>query len=151
MPLFALLAPILGNLFNTVANKVAPDKMSEEDKAKLQAELQLQVMQMDWQTIQAQYDDRASARSLAAQDIAKGNAFTTAAAALVRPLWGIGAFCLVAFEIISKIPISAAQQDIVNTVLYFYFGGRVIEKVMPHVTEALTRIGGSGNGNNNGS
>ena len=82
---------------------------------------------------QAQVSDLASARDLGKADIAGGNAFTGALAAIVRPLWGIGAFCLVAYHAIAHIPIDAGLKDIVELVIQFYFGGRVIEKITPHI------------------
>lgn len=38
--------------------------------------------------------------------------------------------------------ISDALKEIIDTVLYFYFGGRVLEKVMPHATAAVAAIKG---------
>ena len=135
-----ILLPLLGNILPGIIKRVLPaEKMSEEDAAKLQHELTMVLIQQDWNQIQAEYADRNSARNLAAQDIAKGNAFTGLLAAIVRPLWGIGAFGLVSYSWFMGTAIDPAMQSVINTVLMFYFGGRVIEKVTPHVTEAMKK------------
>lgn len=135
-----LLLPLLGNLLPGILSRVLPpEKMSEEDAAKIQHELTMTLINQDWNQIQAEYADRNSARVLAAQDIAKGNAFTGMLAAIVRPLWGIGAFILVVYSVLYHSPIDGALQSIITTVLAFYFGGRVIEKVTPHITAAITK------------
>ncbi len=91
----------------------------------------------DWKEVEASYADMASARDLAKADIAKGNAFTGFLSAIVRPLWGIGAFVLVTHYAISHVPIDQGLQSIIQTVIWFYFGGRVVEKVTPHITAAI--------------
>jgi hypothetical protein len=113
--------------------------MSEAEAAKLQAELTLELMKQDWSRIEAEYADRNSARQLAAAEIAKGNAFTSLLAAIVRPLWGIGAFVLVSYSVIYGVAISSVLNDIIQTVLMFYFGGRVIEKVTPSIVNAFKK------------
>lgn len=81
-----------------------------------------------------------SARNLAEIEIAHGNAFSAIFSALVRPLWGIGSFVLVAHSAYTHIPIDPAVKDIVMVVLEFYFGGKVIEAVTPHIAEAISRF-----------
>ncbi len=136
----ALLLGLLNSILPGVINRVLPpEKMSEEDAAKLQQELTLELLKQNWQEIEAEYADRNSARSLAAQDIAKGNAFTGILAATVRPAWGYGALALVGYSVISHTGIDPTYGEIIKTVLFFFFGGRTIEKITPHVTEALKR------------
>jgi hypothetical protein len=133
-----LLLPMLSNLLPDVLKRVLPaEKMSEEERAKLSQDLTLEIMKADWQQVEAEYQDRNSARDLAKADIAKGNAFTGSLAAIVRPLWGIGAFVLIAWSVWAEKTISAPVQAITETVIMFYFGGRVVEKVTPHITGAL--------------
>ena len=135
-----LLITLLGKILpDVVARVLPPEKISEADSAKLQAELTNQIMAQDWQQIAAEYADRNSARNLAAQEIAKGNALTASLAALVRPAWGFGALALVAWNVLGAHQIDTGLQSIVNTVLMFYFGGRVIEKVTPHIAESLKK------------
>jgi len=135
-----ILITLLSSLIPDVIKRVLPpEKMSEADAAKLQAELTLALMKQDWDRIEAEYADRNSARQLAAAEIAKGNALTSLLAAVVRPLWGIGAFVLVAYSVIYGVAISNVLNDIIQTVLMFYFGGRVIEKVTPTIVGALKK------------
>lgn len=137
-----LILPLLSSLLPDVLKRVLPaEKMSEEDRAKLGQEIQLELMKQDWSKIEAEFKDRDSARQLAVQDIAKGNAFTSALAAIVRPLWGIGCFVLVAYSVVSGFAITTVLQSIIETVLAFYFGGRVIEKLAPIVSETLKNKG----------
>jgi len=135
-----LLIGLLQNILPGVINRVLPpEKMSEEDAAKLQNELTKTLIEQNWNEIEAEYKDRDSARNLAAQDIAKGNAFTGILSATVRPAWGYGALALVVYSVLYTVPISAQLNDIIQTVLFFFFGGRTIEKVIPHITEAIKR------------
>lgn len=135
----ALLMSLLSNILPSVLNKVAGDKMSEEDKAKFQIEALKMAQDQDWKSIQAEYDDRNNARSLAEKDIAKGNAVTGILAATVRPAWGYGALVLVAYSVIGGFVISSPLQDIIQTVLFFFFGGRTLEKIIPTVSDAYTQ------------
>ena len=136
----ALLLSLLGNIIPDVVKRVLPaEKISEEDRAKLANEMTLAFMQADWQSVEAEYKDRADARNLAAQDIAKGNALTAFLSAVVRPVWGLGAFVMVGYSILYSVPIDPATREIIQTVLWFYFGGRTIEKVVPHIAEAIKR------------
>ena len=136
--MFAALLPLLTSLLPDVVKRVLPaEKISEEDKAKLLQEMQLELMKQDWSKIEAEYKDRDSARNLASQEIAKGNAITSALAASVRPLWGIGCFVLVAYSVVSGYVISVVLQSIIETVLMFYFGGRAIEKVTPMIAQVM--------------
>lgn len=136
--MLSIILPFLSQVLPDVIRRVLPaEKISETDRAQIEQQLQLELMKLDWQGVEAEFKDRDSARVLAAQDIAKGNAFTGALSAIVRPLWGIGAFVLVAYYAIAHAPIEAALKDIIQTVIWFYFGGRVIEKVTPMVTGAV--------------
>lgn len=136
----ALLLGLLNNVLPGVINRVLPpEKMSEAEAAQLQQELTKELLAQDWAQIEAEYKDRDSARTLAAAEIAKGNAFTGALAAMVRPAWGFAALGLVAWNVLGGHPIEPGFREIVDTVLMFYFGGRVIEKVTPHVAVALQK------------
>jgi len=137
--MWELLLPLINNIMPGILNRVLPaEKMSEEERAKFQTQLTLELMNQDWKGIQAEYDDRNSARTLAAQDIAKGNAFTGFLSAIVRPAWGLGALTLIAYNVIYHYQISSDLKDIINTVLFFYFGGRTIEKITPHISAAIS-------------
>ena len=100
-------------------------------------------MQMDFfaQSAKIEEEDRASARNLAEIDISHGNAITSALSAFVRPAWGLTCLILFGYSIISGHPLDATSKDIMNTILMFYFGGKVIETITPHVTEALATFG----------
>lgn len=129
-----LILPFITGLLPDILKRVLPEKISDMDKAMIERELTLELLKADWQKIEAEYADRNSARDLAKADIAVGNAFTGALAAIVRPLWGVGAFCIVVYAVVSDYPISAPLQAIIETLLVFYFGGRVVEKVAPTIT-----------------
>lgn len=130
----ALLAGPLIDIVNKVLGRVLPaEKMSQADRLRLETELQLAIMAQDWKEVEAEFSDRASARSLAAADTAKGNAFTTMLAAIVRPMWGLGALALVAYSVLFDKEIGSAFYGIIQTLLMFYFGGRTIEKLAPSV------------------
>jgi hypothetical protein len=145
MGLLQIFLPLLQTLIPSVINRVLPaEKMSEADRAKLALEVQKELLSQDWNRIEAEFADRASARTLAAADIAKGNAFTSMLAAFVRPAWGFGALAVVIYSVGWHYQISDALKEIIDTVLYFYFGGRVIEKVMPHASAAIAQIAGKG-------
>ena len=135
--MLALLLPLLSSILPDVLKRVLPgEKISEADAANLQQQITLELMRQNWSEIEAEYKDRDSARQLAAAEIAKGNALTSFAAALVRPVWGLGAFALVAYSVWASVPIAEPLQSIIQTVLMFYFGGRVIEKIAPLVAGA---------------
>lgn len=135
-PIFTLLAGLLPDVIKRV---LPAEKMSEADAAKLQADMTLELLKQDWGKIEAEYEDRASARQLATADIAKGNAFTGILAAFVRPAWGFGALAMVGYSVIYGVTISSPLQEIIQTVLFFYFGGRTIEKVVPTITQGMKR------------
>lgn len=138
--MWELFAPILNSVLPGVLNRILPaEKMSELDKAKLQIEIMGQLAAADWQQVKAEYDDRNSARLLAEKDIAGGNAFTSFLAATVRPAWGFGALALVIYNVVAHFPIDSNLRDIINTVLFFYFGGRTIEKITPHIAGAFDK------------
>lgn len=135
-----LILPFLGKIVPDVLKRVLPaEKMSEAERANLEQQLTLELMKADWKQVEAEFADRASARDLAKADIAQGNAITSALAAFVRPLWGIGAFILVAYSVTTNSAITAPIQAIIETVLMFYFGGRVIEKIIPSITSTMKK------------
>lgn len=135
-PIFSLITGILPDIIKRV---LPAEKISETEQAQLAQAVQLELMKQDWAAVEAEYKDRADARSLAGQEVAKGNAFTATMAAVVRPLWGIGAFALIAYSVVQSAPISLPLQSIVETVLMFYFGGRTIEKLAPLAAQVLKK------------
>ena len=135
-----LILPFLSNIIPDVLKRVLPaEKMSDAERANLEQQLTLELMKADWKQVEAEFADRASARELGKADIAVGNAWTGIAAAVVRPLWGIGAFVLVAYSVIAQYTIAAPVQAIIESVLMFYFGGRLIEKITPTITAAFKK------------
>lgn len=136
----AALLAILQNVLPDVLKRVLPEeKMSEADRTKIQADLTLQIMQQSQAQMESEFKDRSDARALAVQDIAKGNALTSFLSATVRPLWGFGAFAVVAWSVYQGTSIDSDIRDIIQTVLYFYFGGRTIEKVTPTIVDAFRK------------
>ena len=130
-PTALIIGPVL-DIAKSVLNRVLPaEKMTESERVNLEQQLTIALMQQDWKEVEAEYTDRADARALAKADVEKGNAFSNILAAVVRPTWGLGAFLLVTYAILADVPISPFFNDIIQTLLMFYFGGRTIEKVMP--------------------
>lgn len=142
MPLLTLLLPFLQSILPDVIKRVLPpEKMSQEEQTKVQQEVMMALMQQDWKSIEAQYADVANARNLAATDISHGNALSTFMSSIVRPIWGLGGFVLVAYSWWTHSAIDPAFQAIITTVLEFYFGGKIVEAITPHVTEMVATFG----------
>lgn len=135
-----LILPFLSGILPDVLKRILPaEKMNEADRVNLEQQLTIELMKADWKQVEAEYADRNSARELGKADIAAGNALTGFLSATVRPLWGIGAFVLIAYSVIAGYVITAPIQAIIETVLMFYFGGRVIEKITPAISGAFKK------------
>lgn len=134
-----LILPFLTGILPDVIKRILPEKISESEKMLIEQKLTFELLNADWKKIEAEYTDRNSARELGKADIARGNAFTSAMAAIVRPLWGIGAFAIVVYSVITDYEIKVPLQTIIETLLMFYFGGRTIEKVTPSITGAIKK------------
>lgn len=148
MAFLPLIVGPVASLLDTVLTRILPGvKMSEEDKTKLANEMQLAVMKQDWSGIEKEFQDRADARALATKDVERGNAFTNILAATVRPAYGFWGLAILTLLVIGKqihviepdAATMALVQDVVKTVISFYFGGRVVEKVTSTITDALKR------------
>ena len=138
--MMSLILPFLSGILPDVLKRILPaEKMNEADRANLEQQLTLELMKADWKQVEAEYADRNSARELGKADIAAGNALTGFLSATVRPLWGIGAFVLVAYSVVVGYAIAAPIQAIIETVLMFYFGGRVIEKITPSISSVFKK------------
>lgn len=135
-----LLVSLLGNVLPDVIKRVLPaEKMSEAETAALTQQVTLELLKQDWSKIEAEYADRNSARQLAAQDIAGASGAGRFLASVTRPIWGIGAFVLVAWSVYKGVPVPAGAETIIEVVVAFYFGGRTIEKVSPVVMSGLRK------------
>ncbi len=130
----------VSDLVSGVLKRVLPEKMSEADAANLQTQVTLELMKADWAGIQKQYEDRADARALAKADVEKGNWFTNVLAATVRPVFGYVAMAAFFIPLALRVAGVAAghpmpdivmndvEKEVTLTVIYFFFGGRTIEK-----------------------
>lgn len=127
------------NFGGKLIDKLFPDA-SEAEKNKL-ALLQM-AQNGELEVLKSTVDDIASARGLAAQEIAGGNNITRFLSATVRPVAGYMAIVAVVYAVVIGKDLSPMVKDVVETVFEFYFGGRVIEKVMPHLSEAVSNLGG---------
>lgn len=135
----------VSDLLNGVIKRILPEKMSDADKANLQQQLTLELMKADWAGIEKEYQDRADARALAKADVDKGNWFTNVLSATVRPIFAYVA--MVAFFVpmavrmttaflhhaftdaqLAAISLNPIEQQIVLSIVYFYYGGRTVEK-----------------------
>ena len=135
----ALIGGIPG-LIDTAIKRWGPaEKMSEAERAQLAQGMELALLQQFGREMEKEFEDRASARALAAADVARGNAFTNVLSAIVRPVWGFASLIVVAYPYLAapiglpSVSIDGATKDIVQTVIMFYFGGRTLERVLPHV------------------
>jgi len=126
----------LSDLVSGAMKRIWPEKMGELDAAKLKQEVALFLLTQQGQEAMKEYEDRASARALAAKDVEKGNWFTNVLAATVRPFFGYAVMLMfLASWLPALIPggqttieISSIQKEIMLSVIYFFFGGRVVEK-----------------------
>lgn len=131
----------VSDLVNGVIKRIWGEKASELDKLKIEQATQEFLLTSQGQAALNEFADRASARALAAADVAKGNWFTNVLAATVRPVFGyvaMGAFILpLALRIAASlytgkppvpVELSGIEKEIVLTVIYFFFGGRTVEK-----------------------
>lgn len=126
----------VADLLNGVLKRVLPEKMSESEKAQLQQQVTLELMKADWSSVNAEFQDRASARQLAEKDVDRGNWVSNFLAATVRPIWGYASLVVVAYPYLAgalhwpAVTIDENTKSIIQTVIMFYFGGRTIEKVI---------------------
>jgi hypothetical protein len=134
-----ILPPIIaaaGSLLGDVLKRVLPaEKISESERMQIEQTMTLELMKQDWSRVEAELKDRMNARELAAADIARGNAFTGILAATVRPAWGYGALVLVVYTVVGTslglptLEVPEAIWEILNYVVWFFFGGRTAEKI----------------------
>lgn len=141
--------PILDVVKEVIKRVFPPEKMSEEARAKLEQELLLTMMSLDWASAEKEVEDRVSARVLAQEELKRGNALTNVLAALHRPTWSFAMLALFIVSVIDQffgrqIEISIEQWDVFQTVLKFYFGGRTVEKVGREALAYLNRKNGNG-------
>lgn len=145
------LAPYAGaiekvsTLVDGVVRRVLPEKMGELDAAKMKQEITLALLTQQGTEVLKEFEDRADARALAQKDAEKGNAFTNMLSATVRPFFGY--LCMTAFIVPLAVRYAAVfagyvltpaqvelltpnqiEKEIILTVIYFYFGGRTVEK-----------------------
>lgn len=130
----------VSDLVGGVIKRLWPEKMSEFDAAKFKQEMALALMADQGQQVVQEFADRASARALAEADSAKGNAWTSVLSATVRPVFGY--ICIAAFiaplalrvwklwsgQPVPEFSLNDIEKEIVLTVIYFFFGGRTVEK-----------------------
>ena len=130
----------VADLVSGVVKRIWPEKAAEIDKLKLAQATQEFLATQEGQQALNEFADRASARALAAADVAKGNWFTNVLAATVRPVFGY--VCMAAFigplalrvgslivgHPLPDIVMNDIEKEIVLTVVYFFFGGRTVER-----------------------
>lgn len=134
-PIALIVGPVLDIVKQVLGRTLPAEKISQVDRLAIEQQITLALMDQDWKQIEAEFADRANARQLAAADIAQGNAFSTTLAAVVRPIWGLGAFALVAYSVLAGIAIAPVFESIIQTLLMFYFGGRTLEKLAPAILQ----------------
>lgn len=130
----------VSDLVGGIIKRIWPEKAAEIDKLKLAAATQEFLATQEGQQALNEFADRASARALAEADVAKGNWATNVLAATVRPVFGY--VCMAAFigplalrigslvvgHPLPDIVMNDIEKEIVLSVVYFFFGGRTVEK-----------------------
>lgn len=135
-----LVRPVTSLVGDVINRVLPPEKMSEEDRARLDTEMWKTLMNADWKQYEKEIEDRVSARQLAQTELLKGTAITTMLAALHRPIWSFVTLGLFAWSMIGpqlglpNIVFTEIHQNIMTTVIIFYFGGRSLEKSLTIVT-----------------
>jgi hypothetical protein len=130
-----LINPIVDTVTNVIKSILPPEKMSEKERADIEAQTREKLLKADWKYLEVEMKDRANARALAMKDSEKGNVYTTLLAAIHRPLWSIVTLILFAWTIIApslgfpEVILQPVHQSIMQTIIIFYFGGRSVEKV----------------------
>jgi len=134
-----LLGPITNLVTDVVKRLLPPEKMSEEERRKLEVEASLEVRKLMMDKYKLEIEDIVSARKLAEAELSRGSAFTNVLAAVHRPLWSIVTLLLFSWTLLStqiglpEIHLTELHKDIMQTVIVFYFGGRSVEKVVSKV------------------
>lgn len=142
LPTIPILDSVTGIVRDVLRRVLPREKMSETEAAAVEASVDQALRNADWREFEAVYADRADARSLAKTDVAVGNAWTGALAAIHRPIWSLGVFLLFAWALVSpqlglpNITLTEVHKDVMMTVIVFYFGGRTVEKVTATVKQA---------------
>lgn len=159
--ILATVAPVLAASLGTPAAGVAvgalckvfglgagatPEQMSgavlaatpEQLKALADAEIaHVEYLKALAQFAETDRQDRAGAREAEGVELAKGYAWTAALSALVRPLWGVGCFALIAYYGATGQAIDPTLSGIVDTVLLYFFGSRLAEKLAPTIAGVI--------------
>ena len=131
-----LLGPITSLVTDVIKRVLPPEKMSEEERRKLEVEASLEVQKLMMDKYKLELEDIVSARKLAEAELSRGSAFTNILAALHRPLWSIVTLLLFSWSLLStqlglpEIHLTELHKDIMQTVIVFYFSGRSVEKVV---------------------
>ena len=131
-----LLGPITSLVTDVIKRVLPPEKMSEEERRKLEVEASLEVQKLMMDKYKLELEDIVSARKLAEAELSRGSAFTNILAALHRPLWSIVTLLLFSWTLLStqlglpEIHLTELHKDIMQTVIVFYFSGRSVEKVV---------------------
>jgi len=146
----------VSDLVGGIVKRIWPEKMSELDKAKIEQETALFLASQQGQAVLNEFADRASARALAEAEASKGNWFTNVLSATVRPVGGyvaltaffapLAARITTAFfghvftpEQLASIQLTTIEKEIVLTIIYFFYGGRVVEKSVAMWTGSNTQ------------
>ena len=130
----------VSDLVSGVIKRIWPEKANEIDKLKLEQATTEFLKTQEGQESLNEFADRASARALAEADVSKGNWFTNVLAATVRPVFGY--VCMAAFvgplalrmgslvvgHPLPDVVLNDIEKEIVLSVIYFFFGGRTVEK-----------------------
>jgi len=130
------LAPLVGGLIKDVLHRVLPpEKMSEEERLKLEMEATAQATQLLLEKYSKQMEDVVNARALAMKEAENAPWMVRLIRGMVRPVIGFGCAFIWGYNILApqffhqpRIPLSQWDYTVILTVFGFYFGLRTFEK-----------------------
>ncbi|HDD53078.1 MAG TPA: hypothetical protein ENF32_03295 [Thermosulfidibacter takaii] len=135
-PLLLEIAPVVGGLVKEVLKRVLPpEKMSEEERKKLEMEAAAQATQLFLERYSKEMEDVMNARSLAMVEAQNAPWLVRLLRGLVRPIIGFGCATIWGYNVLApqflnqpRIPLNQWDYFVIMSVLSFYFGLRTFEK-----------------------
>lgn len=131
--------PGLIDLVRGIVARVAGEKISEGQAAELAQAIVMAMIDKITGMAEAEVKDRMNARELAAREAEKAHPMALVLSALVRPAWGFLGLAMFFESWRRGVAIDLVHKEILITVIEFYFGGKVIEKVMPHIMQVWAK------------
>ncbi|MCK5237038.1 MAG: hypothetical protein KAR06_08640 [Deltaproteobacteria bacterium] len=138
------MTPIVGDLLKNTVGKVVdkllikylPSDLDEKEKT----ELKIYAQELALDELKTTVGDVQNARILAQTDSQSTAAWTKVLSAVHRPAWSVATLMLFLWSAIAPqvgmegIKLNTVHQEIIQTVIIFYFGGRSVEKAISTVS-----------------